>query len=116
MQGFQGIIFLNIHKISPHMKALLIAPVVALFLLGFTLQLQAIAEDTAAQTLTFADDMRLAIPCATRGIPVDKCSPHLSEVDFEPQVNTTIETLEYGEKQMSLLREQILQEQQLMHP
>jgi hypothetical protein len=43
-------------------------------LLSFFGQLEAIADDSTAQTLEFALQMNNAIPCATQGIPIEECS------------------------------------------
>ncbi len=76
------------------MKELLLAPLFFTVFLGFALELNEIAKDTSAQTLVFADDMRNALPCATKGIPITECSPNLANPDFEDEMQHTLDVLE----------------------
>jgi len=73
------------------MKELLIAPVVILMILSFTPRLLNIAESSQEKAVNFADDMNAAIDCATRGIPLEVCSPDLMEHNFDTEINKTIE-------------------------
>jgi len=70
---------------------IVVAPVVGLLLLGFANDLFQIAEDTQDKVTVFADDMNNAVDCATRGIPIEVCSPRLMEQDFTGDINRTIE-------------------------
>jgi len=70
---------------------ILITPVVALMVLGFANNLVEIAGDTQQKVTVFADDMNNAVDCATRGIPIEVCSPRLMEQDFSGEINNTIE-------------------------
>lgn len=76
------------------MKELLLAPLILSLFLGFALELNEIAKDTSAQTLVFADDMRNALPCATKGIPITECSPNLANPAFEDELQHTLDVLE----------------------
>lgn len=67
------------------MKALLLAPIAIIIVLGFMTQLSDIAMSTSNKALNFADDMNNAMDCASRGIPVQECSPNLNKQDFTPE-------------------------------
>ena len=67
------------------MRELIILPVIGLALLGFVPELVAIASSSQDKAIDFADDMNAAIDCATRGIPLEICSPGLMSHDFQPE-------------------------------
>ena len=71
------------------MKELLIAPVVILMILSFTPRLLDIAESSQDKAVDFADDMNAAIDCATRGIPIEICSPDLMSYNFDSEIEKT---------------------------
>ncbi len=73
------------------MKALLLAPIALLVIMGFMTQLSDIAMSTSEKALNFADDMDNAMGCASRGIPVEECSPNLNKNDFTPEKNEFID-------------------------
>jgi hypothetical protein len=72
------------------MKALIFVPVAITIVLAFVLQLSDIAISTSDKTLNYADQMDSAVDCAFRGIPIQKCSPDLTNVDFEPELKEII--------------------------
>lgn len=72
------------------MKALIIVPIAITVVLAFLVQLGDIAISTSDKALNYADQMDSAVDCAFRGIPVQKCSPDLTSVDFEPELKEII--------------------------
>jgi hypothetical protein len=65
------------------MNQLLVGPLLALFLSGFTLELLSIAEDMQHKVLDYADHTNSALDCAFAGVDIRKCSPNILEVQFE---------------------------------
>ena len=64
-------------------REIIIAPVIAIFVIGFAIQLIAIAESSSNKVLDYADGMNDALDCALRGISIYNCSPQLRDYDFK---------------------------------
>jgi hypothetical protein len=64
------------------MKAMILASVSVVIMLGFMLQLVDIADSTSNKALHFADSMDRAMDCAISGVSLDVCSPELKNTDF----------------------------------
>lgn len=73
------------------MRELIFIPVIAVMILGFMTQLSDIAMSTSDKTLNYADQMDSAVDCAFRGIPVEVCSPGLSNTNFEADTKEVIQ-------------------------
>jgi len=73
------------------MRTLIIMPVVGLMILGFVPDLIKVAESSSEKAIDFADDMNSAIDCATRGIPIEICSPDLMSHNFDQEINQTVQ-------------------------
>lgn len=71
-------------------KEILYASVFAILLTSLFANLYSIAKETSDKTVVFADDMKNAIECATRGISIYYCSPNLaSSKQFEEELDKT---------------------------
>jgi len=66
-------------------------PIVGLMVFGIVPDLLDIAQSSQEKAVVFADDMNNAIDCATRGIPIEVCSPQLMSHNFDTEINQTIE-------------------------
>ncbi len=84
-------------------KELLTIPIVLAIVVGFGTQLETTANDVSAKTLAFTDDMNLAIPCATHGIPISECSPELLNYDFSEEREEFTTILEDMKEQLGNL-------------
>lgn len=73
------------------MKFLIILPVAITIILAFVVQLSDIAISTSDKALNYANEMDNAVDCAFRGIPIEKCSPNLNSVNFEPELKEIID-------------------------
>ncbi|OIO65257.1 hypothetical protein COY28_06300 [Candidatus Woesearchaeota archaeon CG_4_10_14_0_2_um_filter_57_5] len=76
------------------MKALLIAPAIALLIIGAAMQLSDIATRTSSKAIAFADDMDSAMHCTMHGQTLDECAPQLLGYDFEPEAKETMAQLQ----------------------
>lgn len=63
--------------------AILTVPIVLSIIIGLTTQLVDIAESASDKVAHYADDMENALDCAFVGIPIDVCSPGLSQTNFK---------------------------------
>lgn len=71
-------------------KEIMYASIFAILLTSLFANLYSIAKDTSEKTVVFADDMKNAIECATRGISIYYCSPNLaSSEQFETELERT---------------------------
>lgn len=73
-------------------REFIIAPVIAMFMIGFFLQIVSIADSTSAKVVTFAEDMDNAVDCALSGISIYNCSPNLPSYDFKEDIISYYET------------------------
>jgi hypothetical protein len=64
-------------------KEFIYAPIVAIILLGFALQISQIAQSAGGKVVNYADDMNKALECAFNAQSIYNCSPNLSKYDFE---------------------------------
>jgi len=64
-----------------------------LIITGLFSNLYDIATETSDKTIIFADDMRNAIDCATRGISIYECSPNLGQEQFQEELEDTRELM-----------------------
>lgn len=69
-------------------------PLFMTLILGFALQMENIAQESADKAIAFSDDMNNAMDCATRGIPISVCSPNLVEYDFSEDTKEYLIALE----------------------
>ena len=76
------------------MKALLVAPAVLAIVLGLAIQLEEVARSSSEKALDFADDMNSAMDCARLGRPIRECSPGLYEMDFDDEIEQTMDILQ----------------------
>ena len=76
------------------MKALLIAPAIALLIISAAMQLSDIAERTSSKAISFADDMDSAMRCTMHGKTLEECAPQLLGYDFEPEAKETMAQLQ----------------------
>ncbi len=56
------------------MKYLLLTPAIIAMILGFAVELQAIAEDASSQTIEFSNNAADALECAYTARPLNECS------------------------------------------
>lgn len=84
------------------MDNIIVVPVVGVMMLGFMASLVEIAESTQDKAVAFADDMNKAMDCATRGIPIEICSPNLMSQDFQPEIDRLIEATKEIEGNITL--------------
>lgn len=70
-------------------KELIYVSVFAILLTSLFANLYSIAKETSEKTVVFADDMKNAIDCATRGISIYYCSPDLDSEQFLDELNKT---------------------------
>jgi len=80
------------------MKWLITLPIFFVLIFGFALELIDIAETTSSKVIYFADEMNNAMECATKGIHISECSPELLQIDFSPEINRTMSTLNQFKK------------------
>ena len=64
-------------------KELLLAPMVIVIVLSFTLSLTEIAESTGNKALLYANGMDNAMDCAIHGQSINECSPELTNTEFK---------------------------------
>ncbi len=76
------------------MKALLITPAVLVIVLGLAIELEGIARSSSEKALDFADDMNSAMDCARLGRPIRECSPGLYAIDFDEEIQRTLEIMD----------------------
>ena len=75
-------------------KEFIALPIVFSILFGLAFELIDIAETSSDKIINFAESMENALDCAIAGISIDVCSPELSSISFEPEINRFIETNE----------------------
>lgn len=70
-------------------KEIIYASVFAVLLTSLFANLYSVARETSDKTVVFADDMKNAVDCATRGISIYYCSPNLDSEQFLDDMNKT---------------------------
>ena len=68
-------------------------PVFMTLVIGVATQMEDIAQDASDKAVAFSDDMNQAMDCATRGIPIEECSPDLMSHDFTEEKEAYLEAL-----------------------
>jgi hypothetical protein len=76
------------------MKELIMVPLIATIILSFVAQLEPIAKESSDKAIEYAQDMNNAMECATKGIPISKCSPNLMDTSFTKELEETQRILE----------------------
>jgi hypothetical protein len=84
------------------MDSMITIPVVGVMMLGFMASLVEIAESTEDKAIAFADDMNNAMDCATRGIPIEVCSPNIMNHDFDVESDRLLEAVKEIESNITL--------------
>ena len=59
---------------------------------GLAFELIDIAESSSEKVIRFAESMDNALDCAIAGISVDVCSPELSTINFDSEIDRFNET------------------------
>ena len=68
-------------------------------------QLVEIGTSTSEKTLNYANEMDSAVDCAFRGIPIEECSPTLTDTNFEPEIKEYIDFNKEMQDQIDALYE-----------
>ena len=87
----------------------LMLPVFMTLIIGVASQMEEIAQDTSDKALAFSDDMNNAMDCATRGVPIEECSPDLMKKDFGPEKEAYLEALHDFKEKAEKLQNQTLE-------
>jgi predicted membrane protein len=95
------------------LKEIIITPIIAVFIIGFALQLAEVAESASGKVLNFADDMNEALDCALMGVDIYQCSPELREYDFSDDLEEYRDiNLEYLNELKILLENATIQQEE----
>ncbi|MFP4117850.1 MAG: hypothetical protein ACLFTR_02910 [Candidatus Woesearchaeota archaeon] len=76
------------------MKELALIPIVFSLIVGMSIELIDIAEDSSEKALRYTEAMEKGIDCAFRGELILECSPELASIKFDEDVNRFDKTLD----------------------
>lgn len=86
------------------MKEIILIPVVFSLMFGLFVELVDVAESSSEKVLKYAESMDNALDCAFAGVPIEVCSPELSSVEF----NSELERLEKTNEEIKNITQEIL--------
>ncbi len=101
------------------MKELAIIPILLSLIVGVSIELVDIAEDSSARVIRYTEAMEKGIDCAFRGELILECSPELAHMDFtedlerfdgeldriQEELKSTVEELNMSDADWEELRE-----------
>ncbi|MFP4656776.1 MAG: hypothetical protein ACLFNK_04325 [Candidatus Woesearchaeota archaeon] len=76
------------------MKELALIPIVFSLIVGMSIELIDIAEDSSEKALRYTEAMEKGIDCAFRGELILECSPELASIKFDEDMNRFDKTLD----------------------
>lgn len=68
-------------------KEMLVVPLVASLILGIAFELIQTAESMSEKVILYTQEMENALDCAFVGVPIEKCSPMLSNTEFKSDLD-----------------------------
>lgn len=93
------------------MKSVALLTTAIIIIMGLTVELATIAEETSEKTLDFSNEMNDAIDCAIQGLPIQECSPSLMEDDeFINNAEAFLKTVEDADEQLTTLAAKSLEQ------